>query len=635
MTSFGGNESNWIWTWRKDGVHVGDAWIQLGLKDTGGPPAEAEGWAPIRSQIHTLAREIYWLDVVHLGPVIALAGSVASERAKAVLNATFARMTSTLRNNLEVAAAFESASDDDDEPSASEPEGENHVSSITRFPSITPRSEARAGQAFRFDVDLGESPDPSTNAKPVQIIGLPEGWSSVQIGVEIYCSEIVFDDTDGEVGVIVVSKNGSATTASFNGRIKDDVLPDKPFRLKVTFDQDGRPAGWAVRYVSVEPLQVGGARPGPTSPAVVASGTVELKAEVSAATLRISIYADSEAGSYLWRVSTPRGIRCDAPGGSHKIVLGADVRGYARKILRQCPSLKAGERLKSSLRGIGEEIWLKTPSAFKDFYAEMRARYGSGFPIQIITEEHYVPWELMHPTQSVAIPDPHHLCITHPIARWFGEEETRLNSEFARGGIASFVPKYPSGKTSLPAALEEGRRLVEEFGAVAHEATYAGFTGFWSEPLPDEKIAVLHFAGHAASPLDNREGNHEGLRMVDDWVSATEVHSGVRLGNRDGTLVILNACCAGTADEMLGAVSGWPARLAERSFGGVLAPIWAVQDEHASNLVIDYLEGMLKGKTLGVAMRDARAFHSNASGTPYAYQCHGDVMARMDRGSAS
>lgn len=630
MTNSGGSEDAWTWTWRTDALHLGDAWIQLGLKDTGGPSIEAGDWAQVRSLIHTLARDIYWLDVVRSGPTITLDGSVAGERIKSRLHAAFERMAPAVRNTLEVAAVFESASDGkDEEPPGAKDAG--HVASITRFPSITPRSEARAGQAFRFEVDLGAAPDPATQGKPVQICDLPEGWSSVQVGVEVYCSEIVFDAPEDEVGVIVVSKDGSSVAASFNGRIRDDVPPGKPFRLKVIFEQDGRPAGSAVRYVDVEPSRASGTGVGPPAVAAGVAGTVELKAEVSAAMLRITIIADSEPGSFHWRVSTPRGIRCKAPVGKDKIVLGGDVRGYARSILRRCPNLKPGERHENALRGIGETIWKQTPPAFRQFYAEMRDQYGPGFPIQIITEEHYVPWELMHPLEGEAMTSPRHLCITHPIARWFGGEETRMRSELATGGIASFVPDYQSGKSSLPAAREEGQRLVEKFGAVAHEATYAGFTGFWVEPLPEGEVAVLHFAGHAASPLDDREGGNEGLRMVDDWVSASDLHSGVRLGDRDGTFVILNACSAGTADEMLGAVGGWPTRLAERGFGGVLAPIWAVQDEHASAVVVDYLQGMLEGKTLGVAMRDARAFHSNASGTPFAYLCHGDVMARMGR----
>lgn len=629
MTNPGDGEDAWTWTWRTDGVHVGDAWIQMGLKDTGGPSIEAGGWAQVRSLVHTVARDIYWLDVVRSGPTITLNGSVASERVKSLLHDTFERTVPTVRNLLEVAATFESASDDETAAPCEKDTG--HVGSITRFPSITPRSEARAGQAYRFDVDLGTAPDPATEGKPVNVSNLPEGWSSVRIGVEVYCSEIVFESPEDEVGVIVVSKDGSSTAARFNGKIRDDVPPGKPFRLKIVFDQEGRPAGSAVRYVEVEPLRAGHAGLGRSIPGVGGAGTVELKSDVSAALLRITIIADSEPGSFHWRVSTPRGVRCKTPVGRDKITLGGDVRLYARNLLRRCPTLKPGERHETALRGIGEEIWEKTPSAFRQFYAEMCEQYGSGFPIQIITEEHYVPWELMHPVESNAIADPRHLCITHPIARWFGGEETRMHAELATGGIASFVPDYPSGKSSLPAAREEGRRLVEEFGAVPHEATYAGFTGFWVDPLPEEKIAVLHFAGHAASPLDEREVNKEGLRMIDDWVSASDVHSGVKLGHRDGTFVILNACCAGTADEMLGAVSGWPARLATRNFGGVLAPIWAVQDDHASAVVVDHLEGMLKGKTLGIAMRDARAFHSNASATPFAYLCHGDVMARMGR----
>jgi hypothetical protein len=118
-------------------------------------------------------------------------------------------------------------------------------------------------------------------------------------------------------------------------------------------------------------------------------------------------------------------------------------------------------------------------------------------------------------------------------------------------------------------------------------------------------------------------------------VSCNEVHSGVKLGKLYGTFVVLNACKTGVVQYQLGLASGWAASLTGRGFGGVLAPIWAVQDECASMVVRDYLNDFMGGTPLGRAMLVARAARRQDSSTPYAYVAHGDVMASMKQGPSA
>jgi CHAT domain len=280
------------------------------------------------------------------------------------------------------------------------------------------------------------------------------------------------------------------------------------------------------------------------------------------------------------------------------------------------------------LRGIGENIWAATPRCFKDLYSELRGRYGARFPIQIVTDEPHVPWEMMYPDANAGFEQADHLFMTHPIARWFCVVEGGMRERFERGLIASFVPDYADG-TELPAALAEGRQLVKEFGAQARTATYDSFTGFLCDDMPRERVSVLHFAGHAALAGEAGDSRQEGLRMVDGWVSSSEIHGGVKLGERDNPFAVLNACSAGASVQPLGVLGGWPSGLAERGFAGILAPVWAVQDEHASSVALHQLAGLIKGQMLGETMLDARVCYRNASATPYAYLCYGDVMARM------
>jgi hypothetical protein len=599
----------------------------FGLDDAGGPPIEEEPWASVRSAIYVLAREIYWLDAAISRGAIVLTGSVTSERVKAAIAALFDRHVGSVRNELEVAAPFEPAGGILSSKAGTTFAG--WADPVTRHPSITPENAARPGEAFEFTVDLAATAEAGTQGAPVPLSGLPLGWTEVRVDVEVFCDSIVFDDEKDRLNTVTVLRDGTSRPCAFRGRLRPDAAVGTTFRLMVTFEQGGRHAGSAVRRITVEQSSGNPHQASAIGPAATASGSLRLVRGAPPATLMVKIIGGS-VGKWTWSLRTNvGGTPYRAARWSEEIDLREDTLDFARRLLRQCPGLRPGRNHRSVLRGIGENIWAATPTCFKDLYGELRDRHGAHFPIQIVTDEPHVPWEMMHPDANAGFERVDHLFMTHPIARWFGAVEGGMRERFGAGMIASFVPDYVDG--TLPAALEEGRRLVEEFGAEAQDPTYNGFTSFLHEGVPGESVSVLHFAGHAAPPGGVGDCPQEGLRMLDGWVSSSEIHGGVKLGERDAPFVVLNACSAGSSAQSLGVLGGWPASLAGRGFGGVLAPVWAVQDEHASSVLLHQLDGLIEGGTLGETMLNARVCYRNASATPYAYLCYGDVMARMAR----
>lgn len=158
------------------------------------------------------------------------------------------------------------------------------------------------------------------------------------------------------------------------------------------------------------------------------------------------------------------------------------------------------------------------------------------------------------------------------------------------------------------------------------EASCESFNGYLGPNMPSKPTAIVHFAGHGRAKNGSAAS---ALLMTDDWVTSDEIHGGVKLGERDGSYVILNACAVGAEESQLGVVDGFPSSLASRGFRAILAPIWAVLDSQASQIVCDQAKFLMEGKSLGESVRDARARYYNASSTPYAYLCHGDVMAKI------
>ncbi len=250
------------------------------------------------------------------------------------------------------------------------------------------------------------------------------------------------------------------------------------------------------------------------------------------------------------------------------------------------------------MRGIGEQIWQATPRCFKGLYAELRELHGPRFPIQIVTNDPHVPWEMMHPDGDAGVTDPDHLFMTHPVARWFAGNQGGMRSRLPKGRIVTFVPDYTDGFG--PAGCRRGRTTARRGASSGMRGGHVRRLHRLPRAIPtDAPVSILHFAGHANAPAEGGDYNEEGLRMMDGWVSHTEIHGNVVLGMKDGTFVVLNACSAGVANHTLGIVEGWPAGLARRGFGGILAPIWAVIDDMASSIVLDQVAALTKGKDVG------------------------------------
>ncbi|MGY4172643.1 CHAT domain-containing protein [Bradyrhizobium sp. USDA 4529] len=497
--------------------------------------------------------------------------------------------------------------------------------SVNRFPAISTGELPERSKSFKFEVDLSVQRDAGTIGDEMTFVDVPADWSSLDVDVEVFSSSLSFDPGEERKQIRIVRAGGSVS-AKFDATVRGDVSPEaRSIEIVAMFTYGGRFSGAARRtFALAAPAKPEPATPA-TSDAATPSGAVSIVPGATAPELTIKIINAGGEGKYLWSLDAPNGRGLGLGSWSGISDIGRSTSEFALGLLKSCPRLKAGQHA-NVLQGIGEDIWAVTPEQFRRLYLGLRQKFGPGFPIQLVTDEPHVPWEMMHPTGDAGIDDADHLFMTHPISRWFISSESRMPAEFKFGSIASFVPDYADG-TGLPAALDEGKWLVSNLAAVPMDATYGHFTRFWGGEGPKEPVAVLHFAGHGQV----EDAGNAKLKLLDGWVFSSEVNSKVKLGQRYGTFMVINACEVGASDYRLGLISGWAARLTDQGFGGVLAPLWAVQDAHASSVVRDYLQSFVDGRPLGQAMLQARCAHRDKSSTPYAYVCHGDVMASMTR----
>ncbi|MET3897989.1 hypothetical protein ABIB57_001935 [Devosia sp. UYZn731] len=554
-----------------------------------------------------------------------LDGLVFSLEVKTTLERVILANTSvsTIDNHLVVSSPLYSAGDPfDDFVGAHQVDLDldpSSFSGVIRYPDIRTTEVATPGDVIDVVADLGLSPNDNVDGGP--IVFDDGDWTSLDVDVEIHSLQLDIAPQDRR-GVIRIRRLERSIPTLFSGKVVADA---QEVTIQLTFSLGGRFCGSASRTLEVKGVQKTIAAE-PINKA--GDGSLSLERNATPPDLTVKIYSGGRSdGQCTWSFETSPALR--HIGATNTVCTsslgGESPKDYFLAKFQMCPVLPAGAHA-GALRGIGERISEIVPADFLSIYRAVHDAVGPGFTIQILTDEPYVPWELMFLGASVAGEDGH-LLLLHPVARWALNERAAASS-FGFGQRISFVPSYERGAT-LPAAEEEGRWLHETHGVLRAHPTFADFVDLLTEP-PVDKVQLVHFAGHGAS-----EGppNAIGLRMQDHWVAVENINSSVKLGERDAPLFILNACQVGSSNVALGSVVGWPSQLAKRSFGGIVAPLWSVQDEHASLYVRSLVEQLFDaGATIGRAALAARLQHQSASSSAYAYLTYGDVMAKAQQG---
>ncbi|MFH5925365.1 CHAT domain-containing protein [Roseomonas xinghualingensis] len=572
--------------------------------------------------------ELLCLRLEWSGRKIRVEGEIASETARSTLLRHLSAIpgTPTLIDELTVTGFFEPATNDDwflrrqptgatesDSVAQGERDHERGKEAIVRHPSLQPEGRLAAGATIGVIVDLTEAAE-TFGSPALQLARLAPGWGQLDVDVLITSRAFVHPLR----GSIRVLEEGGSRPARLPAVLRDDLTSGAAIEVSLMFFEEQRFCGsWDTRLGVV-------AGESGVDPSLAAPRKPIISIASSAGKPDLTIVIRSLGGERLdWNWQLPRGIELGL-GSIAGSVQVADPRGYARELLRACP-LMPGAAVKRRMVSIGEDIWLKTPQEFRTTYAALRERLGPNFSIQLLLDEHSIPWEMMVPDVEGA----EALYLTHPIARWPVANGADMPWTLPTGAICSFVPQYRDNRT-LPAALLEGEWLENSLGALRRKASVDGFLSLMGCTDAPGPVSMVHFAGHGRAA--NEDGG-AGLLMEDDWVIASDLNSkSASLGMRDRSMVVLNACEMADVGSELGWVSGWAPLLVRHRFGAVIAPLWRVQDNAAHEVIVSGLHRMYRaGYGIGAAFAAARAERASDSAAAYAFITYGDVMATIGR----
>lgn len=242
------------------------------------------------------------------------------------------------------------------------------------------------------------------------------------------------------------------------------------------------------------------------------------------------------------------------------------------------------------------------PPALAAIWREIPA----GESLLIISDEPWIPWELVKP------PEAGFLAMRFHLTRWLPDgEPTHAPPPPSRLRILS-AAVVAAARVPCLSVLENAEREVAALRSLGEEASFA------VEVRSDAKRAEVHALlqrggrellhviahGETTSQADGSCLYLNDLPLRSRHLLDEEIRGVLR---RDRPLVVLSACEVGRLGLSLTGLGGWPESwIASCHASGLLAPLWRVDDLRAAKLVESFYRNLYAGQSLGEALRGAR-----------------------------
>lgn len=258
--------------------------------------------------------------------------------------------------------------------------------------------------------------------------------------------------------------------------------------------------------------------------------------------------------------------------------------------------------------------------------------------LQIISDEPWIPWELIKPYDSEDRQDrvdDDFLCLHYEFARWF--TPARPPAQTIAITSATCITPLDS---NLPSALVE-QQMVRDWskahGVADHTPVAATYTAVDQLLAGDTPIQLWHFACHGDFKSDQPDQSPlllEGRFALrpGDLVGPAETHL-----QDDRPLIFLNACRVGATGLALTGLGGWAkVMIQDCGVGAFLAPMWTVDDRLAAQFAtIFYQKLSTPQTTLAQATRAARqAVRTAAPNNPiwlaYSIYAHPNAQVQLN-----
>jgi hypothetical protein len=486
-----------------------------------------------------------------------------------------------------------------------------------------------------------EAPDEGAETDLVRFL-LPAGTRTCKIDVSIRCS------THFKIGGLPKTPTLTLEVASRKSdrlTFELQVLParadsaaDAEHRFVAAyFTRDGRPCGKVMRRLHIagdklqwtdtdnrEPKPATSARAEKSSEAILpnsdAPGSLAVDIGAVPSDLRVTVLSRSLKDKTLYS------IRCEFRGDHQDddwdLPLGTREQVEALTERFMAPEDHGAI---ASLRSTGKKYWKIVPEATKTFIKSALAKGAK--TLFVLSEEPWIPWELMIPDLS---PDGPSMPLGALLAtgRWVTGNHLSPPQEIRLSSIYVVSPR----DSELENAADEVKYFEEELKkrVLVKRPSMPITLKKLDDGLCVAACDGLHFICHG-----QRLNTLQVLNFDEDTdLDCSQVTDldGFRAAFKAHPFVFLNACDVGGVVPSLDGVTGFANSFIELEASAVVAPLWAVRDAAAPQVTRSFYEAVLAGKPFGEAIQTIRkrAYDNAGDRETYAAYCfYGDPLARL------
>jgi hypothetical protein len=424
-------------------------------------------------------------------------------------------------------------------------------------------------------------------------------------------------------------------TVEFSLIVLDDQaissLAESPASVCAEFAYEGRPAGKVALQLDVLGML---ASPLAKTEEVVPKrqNAITLIPSAKRADLLISITRQAENDNRHFWCTVTTGLLAEYAKGvtaewNTPEITSTLVAGYMRDFTKA--GLSKIERF-AKLRGAGKSLYQASPDHFKEVFWKLLDSRAKLITIAIVSDEPFVPWELMIPYRESGpglppeIRDP--LGVEFQVGRMTRSSHESGAQKISLSNSYVVAPIF-EGPRSLPHAQEEADFVTGLFPGTRIDPASLDTLNVKLGSCP----SLVHFACHG-------EVTDEGKQVL--YLDEEREFSALDLSGLPGPekgipvahpLVFLNACQVGRPEPGLIGVGGFAATFAEMGACAVVAPLWSVKDSIAHEIAMDfYTKAKEKSIPLAEILRQqrAKAYDPAVAEDTYAAYCfYGDPLA--------
>jgi hypothetical protein len=445
------------------------------------------------------------------------------------------------------------------------------------------------------------------------IFELPNGIDSLIIEVELVTSThfVILGDTRKTISISRYQER--SIDAVFSLEVAKNP-PPSPALVLAFFTHRGRASGKVVRTIEINEQYYAGketqgaGQPVARSAKVPDSGTqiseLGVRTHAVESDLNVTIIAQPSANGRVFRCKVQtRHLPSFVQGVSEDWIpdddSGAMVRRHMSRFTAQRKDEEGKEGLLDSLRGAGKRFWLAAPDNFKKAFWEL---IDGGYPLRsilIVSEEPYLPWELMIPFDQTHS-SRKALGIEFLIGRWVTDGNDDPPQRININNSYVIAPRY-KGSRALKSS-DETNYLRENFSG--EEISPARIKSF-QEKVVAKPVTLFHFACHGSAELTGAEGETIPLQSIElddgENLDASQVFGmpeEVEKAFRDSKpLVFLNACKVGQQQPELVGIGGFAPSFISLGANAVIAPLWSVKDMIASKIALEFYKSINESRS--------------------------------------